>query len=172
MSIRPILVLPDPRLRKAAAAVTAIDDDVRSLTDDMLETMYDAPGVGLAATQLGVMQRIFVMDCAGKDEEPRPLALVNPEILWRSEEKIVGEEGCLSIPEVYEDVSRAARVRARWLGLDGLEHEAEFEAREAVCVQHEVDHLDGRLFIDYLSAIKRTMIVSRMKKLKRERARA
>jgi len=172
MTIRPILVLPDPRLRRTAAPVEAIDDGVRTLADDMLATMYDAPGVGLAATQLGVMKRIFVMDCAGKDEAPRPRVLINPEILGHSEEELVSEEGCLSIPDVYEDVTRPARVHARWLGLDGLEHEAEFEGREAVCVQHELDHLNGRLFIDYLGAVKRTMITSRMKKLKRERARA
>lgn len=172
MTIRPILVLPDPRLRKAAGPVETIDDELRGLAADMLDTMYEAPGVGLAATQLGVMKRLFVMDCAGKDEEPRPKVLINPEILWRSEDEVVSEEGCLSIPEIYDNVSRPARVRARWLGLDGLAHEAEFEGREAVCVQHEFDHLEGRLFIDYLSAVKRTMIVAKMRKQKRERARA
>ncbi len=138
----------------------------------MLETMYDAPGIGLAATQLGVMRRVFVMDCAGKDEPPQPMVLLNPEILWTSEETETGEEGCLSIPEVYEDVTRFARVRLRWLGLDGLEHEREFGDRWAICAQHELDHLNGRLFIDYLSGVKRTMITSRMKKLKKEKARA
>ena len=138
----------------------------------MLATMYEAPGVGLAATQLGVMKRIFVMDCAAQDEPKQPMVLVNPEILWKSEETVMSEEGCLSIPEVYDDVVRPARVRLRWLGLDGLVHEREFEDRWAVCAQHELDHLNGRLFIDYLSGVKRAMITSRMKKLKKEKARA
>ena len=113
--------------------------------------MYEAPGIGLAATQLGVMKQVFVMDCAGKDEPPQPMVLVNPEIVWRSEETETSEEGCLSIPDVYEDVTRPERVRVRWLGLDGEMHEQEFGERWAVCAQHEIDHLNGRLFIDYLS---------------------
>ncbi len=172
MAIRPILIHPDPRLRKAAEPVTAIDDGVRALAADMLATMYDAPGIGLAATQLGVMRQVFVMDCAGKDEPPQPMVLINPEIVWSSEETETSEEGCLSIPEVYEDVTRPERVRVRWLGLDGATREQEFGDRWAVCAQHEIDHLKGRLFIDYLSAVKRTMITSRMKKLKKEKARA
>ncbi len=172
MAIRPILTLPDPRLRKAAAPVAAVDQGIRALAEDMLATMYDAPGIGLAATQLGVMKRIFVMDCAGKDEPEAPMVLINPEILWRSDTMQVSEEGCLSIPEVYEDVTRSDRVRVRWTGLDRETHEEEFADRWAVCAQHEIDHLDGRLFIDHLSAIKRAMITARMKKLKREKARA
>jgi peptide deformylase len=172
MAIRPILTLPDPRLRRAAAPVEAVDDALRALASDMLETMYEAPGIGLAATQLGVMKRLFVMDCAGKDEEPEPMVLVNPEIVWRSEETVSSEEGCLSIPEVYEDVTRPARVRLRWTGLDGAAHEAEFGERRAICAQHEIDHLNGRLFIDHIGAVKRAMITARMKKLKREKARA
>jgi peptide deformylase len=172
MAVRPILVLPDPRLRRPAAPVAEIDDGVRELAADMLATMYDAPGIGLAATQLGVMKQVFVMDCAGKDEPPQPMVLVNPEVLWRSDETVTTEEGCLSIPEVYEDVSRPERVRMRWLGLDGQMHEQEFGDRWAICAQHEVDHLNGRLFIDYLSIVKRTMITARMRKLKREKARA
>jgi peptide deformylase len=172
MAIRPILTLPDPRLRKPAAPVETIDDGVRALAGDMLATMYEAPGIGLAATQLGVMQRIFVMDCAGKDEPEAPIVLVNPEILWRSDTLETSEEGCLSIPEVYENVSRPDRVRLRWTGPDGEPHEEEFGDRWAICAQHEIDHLDGRLFIDHLSAVKRAMITARMKKLKREKARA
>jgi peptide deformylase len=172
MAIRPILIHPDPRLRKVAELVPAIDDAVRALAEDMLATMYDAPGIGLAAPQIGVLRRVFVMDTAGKDEEPAPMALVNPEILWTSEETLVSEEGCLSIPEVYDDVTRHARVRLAWTDLDGARQEREFEGRPAVCVQHEMDHLDGRLFIDYLGAVRRTMITARMKKLKREKARA
>ena len=172
MAIREILIHPDPRLRRVAAPVEAVDDGLRALAADMLATMYEAPGIGLAATQLGVMKRMFVMDCAGKDEPQQPMVLLNPEVVWRSEETETSEEGCLSIPDVYDDVTRAARVRLRWLGLDGATHEAEFGDRWAVCAQHEIDHLDGRLFIDYLSGVKRTMITSRMKKLKKEKARA
>jgi peptide deformylase len=137
----------------------------------MLATMYEAPGIGLAATQLGVMKRMFVMDCAGKDEPPQPVVLVNPEIVWRSEETAVSEEGCLSIPDVYEEVTRPARVRLRWTGLDGEAREQEFGDRWAVCAQHEIDHLNGRLFIDYLGVMKRQLITRKMEKLKREKAR-
>jgi peptide deformylase len=118
------------------------------------------------------MKRLFVMDCTAQDEPKQPMVLANPEILWKSEETVMSEEGCLSIPDVYDDVVRPKRVRLRWLGLDGLVHEREFEDRWAVCAQHELDHLNGRLFIDYLSGVKRAMITSRMKKLKKERARA
>ena len=172
MATRPILIHPDPRLRKVAAPVEAIDDGVRALAQDMLATMYEAPGIGLAATQLGVMRQVFVMDCAGKDEPPQPMVLINPEVLWSSEETVTNEEGCLSIPDVYENVTRPAAVRLRWLGLDGERHEREFSERWAVCVQHEIDHLKGRLFIDYLGAVRRSMITARMRKLKREQARA
>jgi peptide deformylase len=170
MAIRPILIHPDPRLRKPAARVEAVDDEIRALASDMLSTMYEAPGIGLAATQLGVMRQVFVMDCAGKDDPPEPMVLINPEILWRSEEMETSEEGCLSIPEVYEDVTRPERVRLRWMGLDGGLHEQEFAERWAVCAQHEMDHLGGKLFIDYLSGVKRTMITARMRKLKRAKA--
>ncbi len=172
MAIRDILIHPDPRLRKPAATVEAVDVGLRALAEDMLATMYDAPGIGLAAPQIGVMKRVFVMDCAGKDETEQPMVLLNPEIVWTSEETETGEEGCLSIPDVYDDVTRAARVRVRWLGLDGEMHEREFGDRWAICAQHEIDHLNGRLFIDYLSGVKRTMITAKMKKLKREKARA
>jgi peptide deformylase len=172
MAIRPIITLPDPRLRRRAEPVAAIDEGLRRLAADMLETMYDAPGIGLAATQIGVMQRVFVMDCAEKDQPPAPLVAINPEIVWSSEEVETCEEGCLSIPEVYEEVSRPARVRMRWTDLDGIEQEREFDGRPAVCVQHELDHLNGKLFIDRLSVVKRTMIANRMRKLKREKARA
>jgi peptide deformylase len=172
MAVRPILVLPDPRLRRPAAPVAEIDDSVHALATDMLATMYDAPGIGLAATQLGVMKQVFVMDCAGKDDPAEPMVLVNPELLWSSEETVTTEEGCLSIPEIYEDVTRPERVRVRWRGLDGEMHEREFGDRWAICAQHEMDHLNGRLFIDYLSVVKRTMITARMRKLKREKARA
>jgi len=173
MTIRPILIHPDPRLKKPCAPVAAITDEVKALAADMLETMYAAPGVGLAAPQVGVMSRVLVMDCVKEEgAKPRPMALVNPEITWASEELNTYEEGCLSIPEQYADVTRPERVRVRWLGLDGAHHEEEFDGLWATCVQHEIDHLDGKLFIDYLGAIKRQLITRKMVKLKRERARA
>jgi peptide deformylase len=172
MSLRPILIHPDQRLRRAAEPVTEIDAAIRRLAADMLETMYEAPGVGLAAPQVGVSRRLFVMDCSAKDEERHPMVLVNPEIAWASEELNVHEEGCLSVPEVYEEVTRPSRVRVRWTDLDGGAREEEFEDLWATCAQHEIDHLNGRLFIDYLSAVRRAMITSRMRKLKRERSRA
>ncbi|MEC9432590.1 MAG: peptide deformylase [Pseudomonadota bacterium] len=170
MSIRPILIHPDPRLKKVAAAFEGVDDATRKLIDDMLDTMYDAPGVGLAGPQIGVMKRVFVMDVAGKDEPPAPLAMINPEIVWASEETSSYEEGCLSIPEIYEEVTRPAKVRVTFLDRDGEAREAEFEGLGATCAQHEIDHLDGKLFIDYLGAVKRSLITQKMKKLKRERA--
>ncbi len=172
MSIRPILIHPDPRLKKVCDPLPAVDDAARRLIDDMLETMYDAPGVGLAAPQIGVMSRLFVMDTAKDEAPPNPLALVNPEIVWSSEEMRTHEEGCLSIPEIYEEVTRPARVRVRFLDRDGAEQEAEFDGLSATCVQHELDHLNGKLFIDYLGTVKRQLITGKMKKLKRERAKA
>ncbi len=143
---------------------------MRKLADDMLETMHDAPGIGLAAPQIGILQRLIVMDCAKKDEEPQPMALINPEVTWVSEELNTYSEGCLSIPEQYEDVTRPAEVRVRWLDLDGKPQEQKFDGLWATCVQHEIDHLNGKLFIDYLSRIKRSMITKKMVKLKKERA--
>ncbi len=172
MAKRDILLHPDPRLKKKAVPVEEITDELRALADDMLETMYDAPGIGLAAPQIGVMRRILVMDCVkDEDAEPRPLVLLNPEVTWSSEETNVYEEGCLSIPEHYADVTRPAEVKVSWLGLDGAPHEEEFGGLWATCVQHEIDHLDGKLFIDYLGPLKRQMITRKMAKLKREKAR-
>jgi peptide deformylase len=170
--LRPILIHPDPRLKKVCPPVGAITDEVRQLAADMLETMYDAPGVGLAAPQVGVLARLFVMDCV-KDEgaPPRPLVLINPEIAWTSPETAVYEEGCLSIPEQYAEVTRPARIRLRWTDLDGQPRNEEFSGLWATCAQHELDHLDGKLFIDHLGPIKRQLITRRMVKLKRERAR-
>jgi peptide deformylase len=172
MTIRPILIHPDPRLRKEAEPVGTIDDEIRKLAADMLETMYDAPGIGLAAPQVGVLRRVFVMDCGAKEGEPDPLVMVNPEILHLSDETAPSEEGCLSIPEIYADVTRPVEVTLRWTDLEGATRENRFDARPATCVQHEMDHLAGKLFIDYLSAVKRTMITSKMRKLKKEMARA
>lgn len=171
MSIRSILIHPDPRLRKLCAPVEAVDAATRKLATDMLETMYDAPGVGLAAPQIGVLTRLFVMDCAPKDQPREPMALINPEITWVSDELNTYDEGCLSIPEQYEDVTRPAAVRMRYLDLEGEVQERAFDGLYATCVQHELDHLNGKLFIDYLSKIKRSMITNKMKKLKKERAR-
>ncbi|PPB79578.1 peptide deformylase [Albidovulum inexpectatum] len=173
MTIRPILIHPDPRLKKVADPVTEITDDLRRAADDMLETMYDAPGVGLAGPQIGLMKRILVMDCSKDPEGSRnPMVLMNPEITWASDELNTYEEGCLSIPEQYAEVTRPAQVEVRWLGLDGQLHEQRFDGLWATCVQHEIDHLNGKLFIDYLSPLKRQLITRRMIKLKREMARA
>jgi peptide deformylase len=169
--IRPILIHPDPRLKKLCEPITEITAEVRQLAFDMLETMYDAPGIGLAAPQVGVTRRLIVMDCI-KDGPPEPMALVNPEIVWASEDQTIYEEGCLSIPEIYNDITRPAEVTVRWLDLDGREQERQFSGLWATCVQHELDHLDGKLFIDYLGPLKRQMITRKMEKLKRERARA
>lgn len=173
MTIRPILIHPDPRLKKVCDPVTGVPVEVGKLAEDMLETMYDAPGIGLAAPQIGVMQRLLVMDCV-KDPEAaqRPMALINPVITWSSEDRSTYEEGCLSIPEQYAEVERPAVVRVQWTALDGTRQEEEFSGLWATCVQHEIDHLDGKLFIDYLKPLKRQMITRKMEKLKRERARA
>ena len=172
MTLRPILIHPDPRLKTVCKPVTDITDEIRRLADDMLATMYDAPGIGLAAPQVGVLGRMLVMDCVkGEDEAPKPMVLINPEITWSSDERSTYNEGCLSIPEQYADVERPASVKVRWLGVDGKDHEEQFDDLWATCVQHEIDHLDGKLFIDYLSPMKRQMITRKMQKLKREQAR-
>ena len=170
--IRPILIHPDPRLKKVCAPVPDLSDDLRNLARDMLETMYDAPGIGLAAPQIGVLERVIVLDCAEKDEEPQPLVMFNPEILLSSDDTNVHEEGCLSIPEQYAEVTRPAEVKVGWLDMDGNPQEAEFDGLWATCVQHEIDHLNGKLFIDYLKPLRRQMITRKMQKLKREMARA
>ena len=173
MTIRPILIHPDPRLKKPTEPVTEFDDALRTLADDMLQTMYDAPGIGLAAPQIGVMKRIFVMDCVKEEgEKPRPMVLINPTVTWVSEEMNTYEEGCLSIPDQYADVDRPASVDVEWTDLDGNSQKERFEGLWATCAQHEIDHLNGKLFIDYLGALKRQMITRKMQKLKRERARA
>ncbi|SET24004.1 peptide deformylase [Oceanicella actignis] len=172
MSVRPILIHPDPRLKKVCEPVPAVDDALRKLIDDMFDTMYDAPGVGLAAPQVGVLRRVFVMDVSKDEAPPAPMALINPEIVWASEETRAHEEGCLSIPEIYEEIVRPARVRVRFLDREGAEREAEFDGLAATCAQHEIDHLNGKLFIDYLGAVKRQLITGKMKKLKRERLKA
>lgn len=172
MTIKPILIHPDPRLKKVADPIAEVSNAIRRQADDMLETMYDAPGIGLAAPQIGILNRLIVMD-AQRDPEakPNPMVLVNPEVIWESEERNVYEEGCLSIPEQYAEVERPKMVRVRWLDLDGKTVEEEFDELWATCVQHEIDHLNGTLFIDYLKPLKRQMITRKMQKLKRDRAR-
>ena len=170
---RSILLHPDPRLKKVCDAVPDLSDALRSLADDMLETMYDAPGIGLAAPQVGVLQRLIVLDCVkAEGETPRPLIMFNPEIVAASDETNVYEEGCLSIPEHFADVTRPAEVQVRWIDRNGNEQTEGMDGLWATCVQHEIDHLDGRLFIDYLKPLKRQMITRKMVKLKRELARA
>ncbi len=168
--IRPILIHPDPRLKKLCDPVTEITAELRVLAADMLETMYEAPGIGLAAPQVGVTKRLLVMDCI-KDGPAEPMVLINPQVIWASEDQTVYEEGCLSIPDQYADVKRPAEVQVRWTDLDGQAQEQQFSGLWATCVQHEIDHLDGKLFIDYLGPLKRQMITRKMEKLKRELAR-
>ena len=155
MALRPILILPDPKLRLVSEPVAAIDGEIRRLADDMFETMYDAPGIGLAAIQVGVPKRVVTIDVAKKDAPREPQVFINPEIVSSSEEKSVYEEGCLSIPDIHEDVERPTRVRVRYLDLDGTAHEVEADGLLATCLQHEIDHINGVLFIDHISKLKR-----------------
>jgi peptide deformylase len=164
MALRDIIILPDKRLRLASDPVGKITSEIRTLVADMFETMYDAPGIGLAAIQVGVPLRVVTMDISKKEDEKEPRAFINPEITWSSEESTVYEEGCLSIPDVHEDVERPARVKVRWLDLDGKQHEEEASGLFATCIQHEIDHLDGVLFIDHISKLKRDRIVKKFVK--------
>ncbi len=166
MALREILTVPDPRLRQVCKPVETVDDDIRQLIDDMLETMYAAPGIGLAAIQIGVPKRVIVVDV---DEDIRdPVCLVNPEVVWTSDEKRVYEEGCLSVPEYFDDVERPDRCRVRFLDRDGEPREIEAEDLLATCIQHEIDHLNGTLFIDYLSKLKRDRVVKKFVKQARQ----
>ncbi|WP_135080617.1 peptide deformylase [Terasakiella sp. SH-1] len=167
MAILPILTAPDPVLKKKAAPVAEITDTIRSLLDDMLETMYDAPGIGLAAPQIGISQRIIVVDCAGEDEKPQPLKMINPEVTWTSEETSTHEEGCLSVPKSYGDVVRPAQVQVTYLDETGATQEIEADGLLATCLQHEIDHLNGKLFIDHFSRLKRSIIIKKLNKLKK-----
>ena len=164
MAKREILILPDPKLRLTSEPVTAVDASVRALIDDMLETMYDAPGIGLAAIQIGVPQRVVTMDLAKKDEPKAPQVFINPEVVWSSDEKSTYEEGCLSIPEYYEEVERPAAVKVKYMDADGKSHEIEADGLLATCLQHEIDHTNGVLFIDYISKLKRDMVMKKFKK--------
>ena len=164
MAIREILTVPHPVLKQVSATVETVDDDLRALMDDMLETMYAAPGIGLAAVQIGVPKRVIVMDLAREGEEPQPRYFVNPEILWASEETAPYEEGCLSVPEIYDEVERPSQVKLRYLNYQGEHIEEDAEGLFAVCIQHEMDHLEGVLFIDHLSRLKREQAIKKVKK--------
>lgn len=166
MALLNILRYPDPRLHKIAKPVGAVDERIRKLVADMAETMYDAPGVGLAATQVDVHEQVIVIDIS--DARDALQVFINPEIVWRSEARKVWEEGCLSVPGIYDDVERAERVRVRALDQHGKSFELEAEGLLAVCIQHEIDHLKGHVFVEYLSPLKRNRIKGRMKKLERE----
>jgi len=171
MAIRDIIILPDKQLRLVSKAIETVTPEIRKLADDMFETMYDAPGIGLAAIQVARPLRLITMDLAKRDENgetnPQPRVFINPEILSSSEDVAVYEEGCLSIPEYYEEVERPARVRVRFTDLDGKLHEEDAEGLYATCIQHEIDHLNGVLFIDYLSKLKRDRVLKKFSKAAR-----
>ena len=164
MAVRDIIILPDKRLRLQSEPVVRIDKPLHRLVDDMFETMYAAPGIGLAAIQIGVAQRVVTMDLAKKDDPKAPQVFINPEVTWQVDERATYEEGCLSIPEYYEEVARPSAVRIKYLDLDGNPHEIEATGLLATCLQHEIDHTNGVLFIDYISKLKRSMVMKRFKK--------
>jgi peptide deformylase len=169
MSLKPLIILPDPVLRLVSTPVERVDAPLLKLADDMLETMYDAPGIGLAAIQVAEPLRMLVIDLAKEDEPAAPQVFINPELLETSDDRSVYEEGCLSIPDYYAEVERPAKVRVRYLGRDGKQQEIEAEGLLATCLQHEIDHLNGVLFIDHMSKLKRDMVVKKFKKLAKER---
>lgn len=171
MAILPIIETPDPRLRAISKPVERVDDELRRFMDDMLETMYDAPGIGLAAIQVGVAKRVLVIDLQENDEK-NPRFFVNPEIVWESEEFSSYQEGCLSVPDVYGDVERPARVRVKYLDYNGEAREEEMDGLLATCIQHEMDHLEGVLYIDHLSKLKRDMLLRKLEKNRRQRGAA
>ena len=170
MALLPILTAPDPALKKISAPVKQVDASVRKLMDDMLETMYHAPGIGLAAPQVGVLKRVIVLDLAREGEEPQPLRIANPEIVWVSDDDATYNEGCLSVPEHYADVVRPGACRVKYLDQDNKQQEIAAEGLLATCLQHEIDHLDGVLFIDHLTALKRNMILRKLLKAKKAAA--
>jgi len=170
MTIKPLIILPDPILRQLSKPIERVDADLQRLADDMLETMYDAPGIGLAAIQIGVPRRMLVIDVSREGEEKQPQVFINPEIVKSSDERSVYEEGCLSIPDYYAEVERPAAVRVKYLDRDGKLQEIEAEGLMATCLQHEIDHLNGVLFIDHISKLKRDMVVKKFRKLARDKA--
>lgn len=167
MTIKPLIILPDPLLRQVSQPIEQVDSDVLKLADDMLETMYDAPGIGLAGIQIGVQRRILVVDVSREGEEKTPLVIINPEIVASTDERSVYEEGCLSIPDYYAEVERPAGVTVKHIGRDGKEHILEADGLLATCLQHEIDHLNGVLFIDYISRLKRDMVIKKFTKAAR-----
>ena len=167
MTVRPILTAPDPRLQALSTDVEKVDAEIRKLVDDMAESMYAADGIGLAAVQIGVPKRVIVIDLDQKEGKKNPRAFINPKILWASEEMAVFEEGCLSVPEIWDDVERPARIKAEYLDLDGKKVELEADGMLATCLQHEMDHLNGVLFIDHLSRLKRSMAIKKLTKAKK-----
>ena len=167
MAIREILEVPDPRLKTVSTPVDRFDDDLRALVDDMFETMYDAPGIGLAAIQVAVPLRLITMDLAKKEGESAPRVFINPEILDPSPDFSIYQEGCLSVPDIYAEVERPAACRVRWQDLDGTVHEEAMEGLMATCIQHEMDHLEGVLFIDHLSRLKRNMALKKLEKARK-----
>ncbi|MCR9174793.1 MAG: peptide deformylase [Alphaproteobacteria bacterium] len=171
MALLPIIWAPDPILKTTSKPVEAVDDSLRQLMDDMLETMYKAPGIGLAAPQVGVNRRVIVMDVSreGDDEHPAPLAMANPKVVWSSDASKVFEEGCLSLPDMFAEVERPADVKVEYIDRDGKLRTLDADGVLAVCVQHEIDHLDGVLFVDHISALKRNMILRKMVKAKKSR---
>ena len=169
MAQLPLITAPDPRLKIKARPVPAVDEKIRRLMDDMLDTMYGAIGIGLAAPQVGQSSRVIVLDVAREGEKPQPLQLANPEILWRSPELTTGNEGCLSLPEHYAEVTRPAKIRLRYLDYQNEIREIEASGLLAMCLQHEIDHLDGVLFVDHISSLKRGMILRKLAKAKRSK---
>ena len=169
MTIKPLIILPDPLLRQASRPVERVDAALNRLADDMLETMYDARGIGLAAIQIGEPVRMLVIDLAKEGEPPAPQVFINPEVVTSGEARSIYEEGCLSIPDYYAEVERPASVRVTYLDRDGKEHEIEADGLLATCLQHEIDHLNGVLFIDHISKLKRDMVVKKFKKLAKDR---
>jgi peptide deformylase len=161
MAVREIIKLPDKRLRLVSEPVKRIDAGIRALVDDLFATMYKAPGIGLAAIQIGVAKRVVTMDLSKKEDDHKPQVFINPELIWTSEKKVTREEGCLSIPEYYEEVERPAQVKVKYLDLDGKTHEIEAGGLLATCLQHEIDHTNGVLFIDYLSKLKRDRVTKK-----------
>jgi peptide deformylase len=167
MAIRPILTAPDPRLKAVSTDVETVDSAIRALIGDMTDSMYAADGIGLAAVQIGVPKRVLVIDLDQKDGKKNPIAYINPKILWASEELATFEEGCLSVPEIWDDVERPARIKAEYLDRDGKKQILEAEGMLATCLQHEMDHLNGVLFIDHLSRLKRSMAIKKLTKAKK-----
>lgn len=170
MALLPIIVAPDPRLKIKTTPVAAVDDDLRRFLDDMLETMYAADGIGLAAPQVGDGRSVLVVDMARKGEDPQPMKIINPEIVWYSDDARAHEEGCLSLPDHYAEVVRPEAVRVKYMDETGAVHEIEADGILATCIQHEMDHLEGVLFVDHVSAIKRGMILRKLKKAKKQAA--